>query len=59
MCLNGPFKMAARVIQEGHLPCEMRVSFRLTLSVPGERTHAEHSKVRTQSSSQRLTVSGI
>ena len=37
LCLYklGPFKTAERVIREGHLPCEMRVRFRLTLSVSG------------------------
>ena len=36
LCELGPFKTAERVIKEVPIPCEMRVRFRLTLSVSGE-----------------------
>ena len=36
LCKLGPFKTAERVIREAPITCEMRVRFRLTLSVSGE-----------------------
>ena len=35
LCKLGPFKTAERVIKDGPIPCDMRVRFRLTLSVSG------------------------